>query len=49
MNIGRNTVTIGIAELRSTCWKMMRVSLSPLARSAVTNGRLSVSSIAERV
>ena len=49
MNIGRNTVTIGMAELRRTCWKMIRRSLSPLARSAVTNGRLSVSSIADRV
>ena len=49
MNMGKKTVTSGMAELRMTCWRMMRRSLSPLARSTVTKGRLSVSSMAERV
>ncbi|MNL27255.1 hypothetical protein D3C87_1488350 [compost metagenome] len=49
MNMGRNTVTSGMAELRSTCWKTIRRSLRPLARNTVTNGRLIVSSMAERV
>ncbi|MNT83162.1 hypothetical protein D3C72_2229880 [compost metagenome] len=49
MNMGRKTVTKGIAELRSTCWKTILFSLRPLARSTVTNCRLSVSSMAERV
>ena len=49
MNIGRNTVTMGMAELRNTCWKMIFRSLRPLARKTVTNGLFSVSSIADRV